>query len=325
MARGHLWLPKKKHHALSKSDLLARLAVVDSDSAARDRILMMESCFRRRMQLGLAALPTRNARFDRFRTSPYVLLMQALLNSYTRISEIEHDILPAKTFSSMETSAGRMIEEVVLPVYGWETVTSAMHTSESSLDGRKVSGDVLTVATLKSGPACLNDEMAENFADAILAHAPTWASEHGTKVVEFTYGVLYGTTRQSNKKDWHILRNLWDKVGGNNFIESPQGRWRTSFVHEDIEIRANIRIGTAWWEYLGGNFNTNIEFWTALIRACINVGPADPPGHKYVIQDLGAIVSAECAPRNFNVSLLQQSQLQWLFFIARHFTDELVP
>ena len=250
--------------------------------------------------------------------------MQALLNGYTKISEIEHDILPAKLFSSMETSAGKMIEEVALPIYGWETVPSTMHTPYSALDGRKVSGDVLTVATLKSGPACLNDEMAENFADAILAYAPYWAKEHGTSVVEFTYGVLYGTPSLSNKKDWHILRNLWDKVEGKDFIETPEGRWGTSFVHQGVEVRANIRIGTDWWTYLGGNPKTNIELWVAMIRACIAVGPADDMDHPYVIRDLGEIVSTRQIAAGFNVSLLQQSQLQWFFFMARHFADALV-
>jgi hypothetical protein len=31
-----------------------------------------------------------------------------------------------------------------------------------------------------------------------------------------------------------------------------------------------------------------------------------------------------CAPQDFNVSILQRSQLQWLFFVARHFCDALV-
>lgn len=323
MPRGHAGIPAKRVTQLSKAKLLAELQIIDNDPAARARVLAMETDFKHRITGFVAGLPLANAKFDRFRTSPYVLLFHSAMHRYTNVSQIEHDILPAKLFSSMETSAGKMIELVTLPVYGWETVPSKMHSVYSALDGRKVSGSVLTVATLKSGPACLNDEMAENFADTILSHAPTWAGEAGVSEVEFTYGVLYGTTAQSNKKDWHILRNLYDKVGAHAFTQSPTNSWTTSFVHRNVSIEATIRIGTDWWTYLGGSFSTAVEVWSALIRACIAVGPGDPVGHEYVISDLSSIVNG--VPRDYNVSLLQAGQLQWLFFIARHFADQLLP
>jgi hypothetical protein len=40
--------------------------------------------------------------------------------------------------------------------------------------------------------------------------------------------------------------------------------------------------------------------------------------------DLDEIISLEPVPKNFNVSILQRSQLEWLFFFARHFCDELL-
>ena len=60
----------------------------------------------------------------------------------------------------METSAGRMVETIVLPVYDWEIVPSEMHSVNSALDGKRLLGDELRLATLKSGPRCLNDEMS---------------------------------------------------------------------------------------------------------------------------------------------------------------------
>src|SRR5690606_25962070 len=102
---------------------------------------------------------------EEFNTSPFVLLIHARQRQYSKVSELERDILPAKQFSSMETSAGRMVEEVVLPVYGWQCVLSQMHTSYSAIDGKCVTPTTLCAATLKSGPRCLNDEMSENLAD----------------------------------------------------------------------------------------------------------------------------------------------------------------
>ena len=52
-----------------------------------------------------------------------------------------------------------MIEEVVLPEYGWSVVPSEMHTANSALDGKKQEKKIFHLVTLKSGPRCLNDEM----------------------------------------------------------------------------------------------------------------------------------------------------------------------
>ena len=66
--------------------------------------------------------------------------------------------------------------------------------------------------------------MSENFADAILANCAAWAKSAGKTKLDFTYGVLYGTRKQSNKKDWHILRNIAQKLPS-GLKESPNGRW----------------------------------------------------------------------------------------------------
>ena len=325
MARGHPGLPLTPTVVLHKSELLAILADVDNNPLSRARVLRLENDFRLKIQTHVGGLPARDAVFDRFNTSPFVILIHTARNNYTKISQIEQDILPAKLFSSMETSAGKMIELVTLQPYDWAPVLSAMHTSYSALDGRKVSGDVLTLATLKSGPRCLNDEMAENFADAILAYAPKWAADAGVQHVEFTYGVLYGTPQRSNKKDWHILRNLYDKLGAANFNLPPHGRWETRFTYQGIDVTATIRIGMDWWDYLGGGRHCAVEVWTALIRASVMPGEADSETQVYQIADLSDIVSLTSVPPDYNVSLLQRSQLPWLFFVARHFADQLLP
>lgn len=322
MPRGHAGLPQSAARVLSKAQLLRDLQLIDVDPVARARVLALENDFTPRIEMAIKSLPLADATFNRFRTSPYVLLMQSAMHGYSTVAQIEHDILPAKLFSSMETSTGKMIELATLPHYGWTDVPSRMTTAYSAIDGKKVTGDVLTIATLKSGPVCLNDEMAENFADTIINHARTWASDAGATRVEFTYGVLYGTRKLSNKKDWHILRNLYDKLGRGSFSVSPYGRWDATFDLDGLEVEATIRIGTDWWTYLGGSDRTALEVWTALIRACVTAGAPDPPTHPYVIRDLGSIVSG--VPPTYNVSLLQGAQLQWLFFVARHFADTLI-
>jgi hypothetical protein len=215
-----------------------------------------------------------------------------------------------------------MVEEVVLPAYGWTCVSSEMHSSNSSLDGKMNDGEILRLATLKSGPRCLNDEMSENFADAIINNNQKWAVEASATKLDFTYGVLYGTQKLSNKKDWHILRNIREKCLGAITID-PMNRWSCAFEEKGISVEVTVRIGLDWWEHLGGQ-NCFLEVFAALIRACITPGAADQNSFEYAISDLGSITSSTSVNQDFNISLLQRSQIYWLFLMARHFCDKLV-
>lgn len=325
MARGHPGLPKSKDPLiLKKSDIFGKLAKIDSDPASSKRVLQMENEFRSRIDSHLGSLPTKNAEFQKFNTSPFVLMFYSRQKGYHHVSEIEDDIVPAKVFSSMETSAGRMVETVALPIYGWETVPSSMHSSESVLDGRKVNNcGLFRGATLKSGPRCLNDEMSKDIGRDVAQHTQEWAKTHQSKSVEFTYGVLYGTKKQSNKKDWHILRNIEENLNIQANLLSPcTNSWNVSFEHNGIKTEAAVRVGIDWWSYLG-NENTWIELCCSLIRACVNPAPIQTSEPKYYIGDLGQILNLSSIPDGFNVSILQQSQWEWLLFLARHFCDEL--
>ena len=321
MPRGIAGLPKAQPLVLSKKQLLEELRAVDTDPDRRSRVLRLETAFRTKIANHIMSLPAKDAMFQKFNTSPYVLLIHALQRGYTKVSEIEADILPAKQFSSMETSAGRMVEEIALPEYGWECVTSIMHSSNSALDGKRIERGIYHLATLKSGPRCLNDEMSENFADAVLNNFTAWAAEASVKSIDFTYGVLYGTRKMSNKKDWHILRNIQKKLGSAMRI-SPDNRWSCGFTTGDIVVDVTIRIGLDWWRHLGGELCFT-EVFTALIRACVSAGVADTNTHHYVIRDLDDIVSMRAVPEEYNVSLLQHSQISWFFLMARHFCDSL--
>lgn len=320
----HKGMPRPEVLVLTKEHLLQSLIQVDGDKASSDRALAMETEFRTRILSHIESLPTSDARFAKFNTSPFVLMFYTLQHGYVRISEIEEAILPAKVFSSMETSAGRMVEAVVLPKYGWEFAPSGMHTAHSAIDGKKTSGNTLCLATLKSGPRCLNDEMSENFADAILANCETWAKDAGKKKLDFTYGVLYGTKKQSNKKDWHILRNIAKKLS-NGIKEPPDGKWYCRFEKNGVEVTVTVRIGIDLWNYIAGNNLAFMEICTSLLRACVKPSETEAGKVTYTISDLEEIISLAGLPAAFNTKILQRSQLEWLFFLARHFCDEIRP
>lgn len=306
----------------SKGALIADLQAVDSDASSRHRVLTLESGFRQRIQSHVTSLPAANATLGEFNTNPFVLMIYAQSKRYSRLSQLEGDILPAKLFSSMETSAGRMVEDVTLPVYGWHTVPSGMQTPNSALDGKQLVLPVLKAATLKSGPRCLNDEMSENLADSVLAHGPTWLSSNGASELDFTYGVLYGTRKQSNKKDWHILRNISEKLPAKQVLDPPWRRWECKFLLAQQPATATIRVGKQWWDYLGGSLCLT-EICVALIRACVVPGRIEPAGTMYAITDLASIVAWPSGQPTVNVGILQLSQMPWFFFLMRHFCDEM--
>ncbi|MGD9126300.1 MAG: PmeII family type II restriction endonuclease [Planctomycetia bacterium] len=320
-------LPRPAKSTISKLALLRDLKAVDDSKESRKRVLTLETDFRQRIDTHVSSLPTNQACFAKFNTNPFVLMFHCFNRGYHHISEIEADILPAKVFMSMETSSGRMAETVALPVYDWETVPSSMHSAESVLDGKQRRPTELRLATLKSGPRCLNDEMSKDIADDIILNCNSWAKAAKVTKIDFTYGVLYGTKKLSNKKDWHILRNIKEKLEENaagNMIVTPENRWHCQFKQNGVNVTVTIRIGIDLWNYIAGHTLAFMELCTALIRACVISTNSQSINHNFTIADLADIVSLRCVPDDFNVSILQRSQLEWLFFFARHFCDELV-
>ncbi len=322
MARWNPGLPRPPKQAFNKSKLLEALVAVDADASSNARVLSLENKFLQRIQTHVESLPARDAKFKKFTTNPFVLMIHCMNKGFSRVSQLEIDILPGKQFSSIETSAGRMVEEVTLSAYGWEAVPSEMHSANSTLDGKRLDGDTLRVVTLKSGPRCLNDTMTENFAKSIIDHHGAWAEEAHVRKIDFTYGVLYGTPCLSNKKDWHILRKISEKMPSGTMTVAPDGRWDCAFSQNGIDVKVTVRIGSDWWTYLGGE-RCLTELCAAMIRACVRPGEADPANQMYAISDLAQIVSTAMVPANFNVAILQRTQIPWLFFLARHFCDVL--
>ncbi len=326
MAKKHKGLPKAPLTSLSKAQLLMELKAIDADANRSRRILVIETQLRTWIDSHVATLTLADAPLAKFNTSPFVLMIHCRRNNYSQIEQLEKDILPAKLFSSMETSAGRMVESIVLPAFGWEQVSSQMHSQDSVIDVRKVTAQKLFLATLKSGPRCLNDEMSKDIATDIFRNCPQWAKDADVKAVDFTFGALYGTQKQSNKKDWHILRNLSSiaqRTARCAVLTDCSDRWHMEYKHNGIRVRVTVRIGGDLWRFIGKGQNLSIDLCIALIRACVVPASSAPIRENYSIADLPSIVSMENVATGFNVRLLQRSQIPWLFFMMRHFSDTL--
>ncbi len=228
----------------------------------------------------------------------------------------------------METSAGRMVERVVLPPYGWDCVDSGMQTSDSVVDGSKLDGDTVRIVTLKSGPRCINDSMTGDIARELVDNAPAWAKKAKVKKVEFTVGVLYGTRKKSNKKDWHILRRASEIVTeranrNTSDLESPADQWHCRFKIEGIEVTARVELGETLWSLVGGGHNAFTELLCAAVRSCIDPSNSPKKNVKFQIPDLGKIVELTPAQKKMNFTVLQKSQVEWFLLMAAHFAEGL--
>jgi hypothetical protein len=324
MSRPHPGLPKPTPLTLTKSSLLLALKGIDADRAATQRVLTMETGFRSKIDSHIASLPIGTVRFSDQHTNPFVLLMYARRKNYTYVGQVEEDLLQSKVFSSMETSAGKMVEKIALPVYGWQDVPSEMHTSESVLDGKKKTGDAVRLLTLKSGPRTLNDPISSSIASDVVRFCTQWAATAGVSAVDFTYGALYGTKKASTKKDWHILRRIEEALPARAIEVAPAGRWDCRFRKGKVTVNVAVRLGVELWDYIAGRQGSFVELAAAIIRSCITPRESQPADHPFSFSDLPAVVSLDCVPPDFNVSILQRSQLEWLFFFARHFCDRMV-
>jgi len=315
-------LPPAERFGLSKARLLNELLHIDGDAGARGRVLAMETDFRTRIGQHIGRLEAKYSSFGKYNTNPFVLMFFCASKQLSRVSQLEQDLLPAKVFSSMETSAGKMIEQVVLPVYGWELVETPMQTPYSVIDGRRTEPNVLRLTTLKSGPNCLDDGMSEQIAQAIVQNCRTWMDEAQVPNVEFIYGALYGTKQQSNKKDWHILEKVCANIGDVYVKTHCRNRWDCELQIGPVRFNIAVKVGVELWNTIAGRQMAFVEVLTALVRACVVPTAATGP-QQHTIPGLEAAVSLADVPANYNSALLQRSQLEWLFLLAYHFCDEL--
>lgn len=166
-----------------------------------------------------AALETRmrqiNARspaIDGKSTNPFVLAAYAELFDVQQLKQVDDIVAAAKVFSSIETAAGRVVEDVIPPFYGWQQVDSPGHTVLSEIDSARVVGDTIELVALKSGPMCINDSMVSQIANAVSNNWVDWSNHWGVDKVRYIVGMNYSTAKNSNKKDWHIVRLAEERV-----------------------------------------------------------------------------------------------------------------
>ena len=171
------------------------------DVAAVGRMKTMAAQFSTRLPATTLNRPTLGKTLN-----PFVLSAHAWGRGYKSPEELDRDLVVSKSFSSWETSVGRMIEDIAPQTYGWTQVDTPSHDPRSETDSAKITDDKALLVALKSGPSCINDTMSLNIGNAIANHYKTWAEYWDRNEVEYIIGRIYATPKMSNKKDHAILR-----------------------------------------------------------------------------------------------------------------------
>lgn len=270
----------------------------------------------------------RSPAIDGKSTNPFVLAAYAELFDVQQLRQVDDIVAAAKVFSSIETAAGRVVEDVIPPFFGWQQVDSPGHTVLSEIDSARVVGDTVELVALKSGPMCINDSMVSQIANAVSNNWLDWSNHWGVDKVRYIVGMNYSTAKNSNKKDWHIVRLAEERVAGqgvnvSSSCTTPDGRRpiASSFFQADQgvkELRVETLQGRALWAHIGDSDDAFLQICWAMAK-CLNA-VAVPPGGNYSTGEMREIV--DFASR-LNVADVSDAEKQWLVLFARHFVDEL--
>lgn len=288
-----------------------------------------------RMQQLQGALEARmrqiNARapaIDGKSTNPFVLAAYAELFDIASLKQVDDIVAAAKVFSSLETAAGRVVEDVVPPFYGWAQVNSPGHTLLSEIDSARVIDGTAELVALKSGPMCINDSMVSQIANAVSNHWTAWADNYGVSNIRYIVGMNYSTARNSNKKDWHIVRLAQERLiaQGVQITQScsrPAARRPIAdafftAVSGDRTLRVETMQGRGLWSHVAGAPDAFLQICWAMTK-CLDPA-AVAAGGNYTTREMREIV--DFAGR-INAPNVTAAEKQWVVLFARHFVDVL--
>jgi len=288
------------------------------------RVAELEQALETRMRQINARTPA----IDGKSTNPFVLAAYACLFDVQSLAQVDDIVAAAKVFSSIETAAGRVVEDVIPPFYGWQQIDSPGHTPLSEIDSARVVGDTVELVALKSGPMCINDSMVSQIANAVSTHWVEWSNHWGVDKVRYIVGMNYSTARNSNKKDWHIVRLAQERVaaqGANITSNCTSPQQARPLAHPFFEASLNnksLRVetlqGRALWAHIGGSEDSFLEICWAMAK-CMDA-LAVPVGGGFTTGEMAEIV--EFADR-LDVPDVPDAEKQWMVLFARHFVDEL--
>jgi hypothetical protein len=245
----------------------------------RKRVKSVSDSVANYIRINVPLLLERKSKLADYRTNPYVLLATAQMRELTDAERFASFLFNNKLYMAMETSFGKSIESVLVGGYPlpsrstkWvnppekeaEFKTYAGLTNEEKAGRRTAStwreidrsctvGNRRFLASIKSGPNCINDSQVDAMESAIKNNHARWLEQTrrtypGVECLDVVIGITYGTDRTTNNKENQILV----KLGRHGFIEEDrQNRPGVMIDKATGRVRVYRRIGRDFWSFIG--------------------------------------------------------------------------
>ncbi len=155
---------------LSKQKCVDLIKKVDADDRLSTKVGKIAYDLRQRFSSSTTAPP----KIDGKSLNPFVLSMISFKNKFSKPTDLVPILQSSKEFSSFETSAGKIIEDIFPFHYGFTTEATASHDPFSEIDCIKKDSQSIKLIALKSGPSCMNDTMANKIGSAIAEYNHIW-------------------------------------------------------------------------------------------------------------------------------------------------------
>jgi len=222
-----------------------------------------------------------------YRTNPYVLLTSASVMNLDEPARFASFLFNTKLYMGLETSFGKSIEAAFVSPYPLNA--DAKHKWIDAPEkiaefvklkglGREDKARVRTgsvwreidkscvvatrryMASIKSGPNCINDSQVQAMTVAITQHHPQWladtkATYPGVTGLDIVIGLTYGTDRTTNNKENQILAKLLAA----GFEEEDRAKKPGVLIDTKTKsIRVYRRVGRDFWSFIGNPVDPSV-------------------------------------------------------------------
>ncbi len=215
-----------------------------------------------------------------YSTNPYVLLTSASVMNLEDPARFASFLFNTKLYMGLETSFGKSIEAAFVSPYPlnqnakhkWidapekiaefaklkglgreEKARVRTGSVWREVDKSCVVGNRRYMASIKSGPNCINDSQVQAMTSAIMQHHMQWLADTKATYPDVTgldivVGLTYGTDRTTNNKENQILAKL---LAAGFEEEDRTKRPGVLIDRKTKSIRVYRRIGRDFWAFIG--------------------------------------------------------------------------
>lgn len=262
-------------HTYSQDEIVALFAQVD-----QQRVESLASTLGTYITTNLPAAIERREGLPGYRTNPYVLMTSANVMGLTDPRRFADFLFNNKLYMGLETSFGKAIEAAFVGPYplhrqadhhwidppeklaeaaalsGLSSQQKAMRRVASvwrEVDKSCVVQGRRYMASIKSGPNCINDSQVQATTQAIADNHRTWMDSTrktyaDVKDLDIVIGITYGTDSTTNNKENQILAKLLEK----GFVEEDRRRKPGVLIDKRTRRDRVYRyVGKDFWAFIG--------------------------------------------------------------------------